>query len=191
MSGMTISPSTLTLTALAAMLTACDTIPISAHGSGPGFRFGYDSHQRTPYYRGRIANSSAAPRSPNAPSQQPPGAPPTHKALIRELLVDCQNQLMRNMGPIPVPENGRAMRALGDLCGDSTLSQRTAVRKALHLMVDDDFIERVKQRGGIAALVPAIRVAAIAKEPSLADNSCLLSVIDEVVYELLTNPFGL
>jgi hypothetical protein len=136
-------------------------------------------------------NRTASPRSKSSESssERTQARTPTHKGLIRELLQDCQNQLLRTKG-IPLPETGRAMRALGDLCPESDVSQRIATRSALHLMVDDDFLEQVKRHGSMAALAPGIKAAAIVKDPSLA-GSCLLTVIDETVRELLTNPFGL
>lgn len=113
--------------------------------------------------------------------------PSTHQGLIGELLIDCQNQLIPIVNLI---ENGRALRALAELCPDSTPSQRMVVRKALHLMANEDFVNDVKEKGGIPSLAPSIKAATVAKDPSLLGNSCLLDVIDETVVQLLTHPFG-
>jgi Bacterial SH3 domain len=125
--------------------------------------------------------------SPTRDQGEKPQPAHTREGLIGELLIDCQNQL------IPVVqflENGRALRALEELCPDSTPAQRSNVRSALHLMVNDDFLESVKKEGGILTLAPRIKAAAVIKDPSLSGNSCLLKVIDETVEQLLTHPFG-
>jgi hypothetical protein len=112
---------------------------------------------------------------------------PTREGLIGELIKDCQNQLIPIVNLI---ENGRALRALGDLCPDSTPSQRATVRRALHLMVNDEFLDSVKQKGGISSLAPSVKAVAVSRDPSLIENSCLLNVIDETVVQIFTHPFG-
>ena len=112
---------------------------------------------------------------------------PTREGLIGELIKDCQNQLIPIVNLI---ENGRALRALGDLCPDSTPPQRATVRRALHLMVNDEFLDSVKRRGGISSLAPSVKAVAVSRDPSLVEDSCLLDVIDETVVQILTHPFG-
>lgn len=115
-----------------------------------------------------------------------PRSAPTRSGLIGELLLDCQNQLIPIVNLL---ENGRALRALGDLCPDSTPSQRSTVRRALHMMIDDDFLSSVKENG-IASMAPGIKAIAVRRDPTLLESSCLLDVIDEAVLQLFTHPFG-
>jgi hypothetical protein len=124
--------------------------------------------------------------SPSREQTNKPKSVPTRSGLIGELLLDCQNQLIPVVNLI---ENGRALRALGELCPDSTPSQRATVRRALHLMVNDDFLSAVKEKGP-ASMAPGIKAIAVSRDPTLLGNSCLLDVIDETVLQLFTHPFG-
>jgi hypothetical protein len=124
--------------------------------------------------------------SPNREQASKPKSVPTRSGLIGELLLDCQNQLIPVVNLI---ENGRALRALGELCPDSTPSQRATVRRALHLMVNDDFLSAVKEKGP-ASMAPGIKAIAVSRDPTLLESSCLLDVIDETVLQLFTHPFG-
>jgi hypothetical protein len=124
--------------------------------------------------------------SPNREQASKPKSGPTRAGLIGELLLDCQNQLIPVVNLL---ENGRALRALGELCPDSTPSQRVTVRRALHMMVNDEFLSVVKEKGP-ASMAPGIKAIAVSRDPTLLESPCLLDVIDETVLQLFTHPFG-